>query len=424
MSAAITSPPSAVPSPETVRVDGPKAPWFRRKPKGDDPTNPNGHGLVDLGQWPEEPKSPPHVDEKRFADALARLCPRYYRKGAALYAGWILKHSRAFDVDPMTVGALAFYQSNCRARFFANGSYGLSAINVGMHAGYIKDRKYRYWVRKGAAWVERTLPLRKHLFYARSLRHAEPNIYFAAALLKIFTEQCHDLDAAFGSVRHRHPVSHFYWGDRVRGTDAEDRVLRARRRLIGYYDGTPAATVTWRGLTLQSPLDGSPRKLTSKMGDRRDGGRRPHRGVDFASDRGEPVYAIADGVVKFAGAQRRVGGTHNISAAEARAIPAKELGKGGLLVMVEHAGDIKSAYMHLDDYRVKARQSVKRGDLLGYVGRTGIQSSWAHLHFEIREGEKHLDPEPALGPLTLSPLKTFRGLRMEADRKRGDRKRR
>jgi len=48
---------------------------------------------------------------------------------------------------------------------------------------------------------------------------------------------------------------------------------------------------------LDCPLDGPPRKLATSWGEPRDGGRRRHLGVDFASMHGEPVRAVADGVV-------------------------------------------------------------------------------------------------------------------------------
>ncbi len=357
------------------------------------------------------------------------LCPRPYHRGAKLYAGWILEHSAHFEVDPFTVAALAYYRSNCRARFSDNGNFGLSAINLKMHAGYLEGRVYQYWVKKKGAWAKKTTPMKKHLFYPRALRHAEPNIYFTAGILSVLTEQCPHLDEAFDSVPHRHPVSHFYWGDLVRGTDAEDRVLLARRRLLGYYLKTPAQTRTWRGLTIRSPLDGALRKVTSKMDDNRDGGRRRHKGIDFASDRGEPVRAIADGVVSFAGAQKK-DVTLNLRPKEAGKLRPADFGRGGLIVMVKHDDEVSSAYMHLERYVVQHRQKVKRGDLLGYVGRSGVKDSAAHLHFEVRVRRKkktdkaRIDPLPVLGKLVISPMETHRGQRLHAEERRQRKRRR
>lgn len=422
--ALLLTPPSEIPSPETVAYDGPKAPWYRRAPVGDAPIVPNGQGVIDLSLWPAEPESPSTIDPERFGEAMSQLCPRAYRRGGKLYAGWILRWSRHFGVDPMTVGALTYYRSLCRARFNDNGSVGLAAINLKLHAGYIKQRRYRYWVPHDSGWAERTLALPEHGFYFGSLRHAEPNIYFTAAILKVLEEQCPHIDGAFSSIRHRHPVSHFHWGDRVRGTDAEDRTLIARRRLINYYRGDKAPTTDWEGITLRSPLDGWPRKMSSPMGENRDGGRRRHKGVDFASERGEPVRAVADGEVIIAGPQLRGVGVRAMGNAQAQEVPSSNLGAGGLVVMVRHDERRLSAYMHLDGYAVVGRQKVRRGDLIGWVGRTGVRSSGAHLHFELRIDNLQVDPEPILGALAISALKTFRGLRMRAEEQRRRQQRR
>jgi murein DD-endopeptidase MepM/ murein hydrolase activator NlpD len=169
-------------------------------------------------------------------------------------------------------------------------------------------------------------------------------------------------------------------------------------------------------------LGGTPRKVTSGMGDRRDAGRRRHKGVDFASDRGEPVYAIADGVVAVAGPQMKQGVTPIISAREARAIPREQLARGGLFIMIDHADHKRSAYMHLDTYYVRRGERVKRGQLIGTVGRSGLKGAHAHLHFELREHtsrtvrDRHLDPLNVLGSLVIAPHDTWRGRRLARGR--------
>jgi murein DD-endopeptidase MepM/ murein hydrolase activator NlpD len=419
---------NGVPTPSVVTYVGPKAPWYRRRPRGERITNTNGQGLIQLSRWPAEPESPEAIDAKTFADALGRLCPPTYRRAAPLYAGWIREHAQHFGVDPFTVAALTYYRSSCRARFADNGSHGLGAINLLMHAGYLKARVYGYFMRTKTGWVKRSLAMKKHLYYENSLRHAEPNIYFTAGILKVVEAQCPDIDSAFKSVEHRHPVSHFYWGDLVRGTDAEDRILLARRRLLAYYHQSAAPTTSWHGMTIQSPLDGGLRKLTSKMGDDRDRGGRRHMGIDFASDRGEPIYAVADGRVLIAGAQRKVGGTINLPSKKAELIPAGDLAAGGLFVMLLHQKtprELKSGYMHLDRYVVTGGQHVKRGQLLGYVGRSGVKESGAHLHFELREDGKHIDAAPVLGKsMVIHPMETFRGRMLEAEQRRQRKRRR
>ena len=129
------------------------------------------------------------------------------------------------------------------------------------------------------------------------------SIYFIAALLSVAKQQCPANDGAFGSDPHRHPVSHLLWGDRVKDADHEDRVMVARRHLLEAYRGGPSEALgDFDGLAFSSPLGGQPRKLTSGFGEPRPGRfgrhRRKHKGVDFHSRRGEPVYAIADGDVQ------------------------------------------------------------------------------------------------------------------------------
>jgi murein DD-endopeptidase MepM/ murein hydrolase activator NlpD len=74
--------------------------------------------------------------------------------------------------------------------------------------------------------------------------------------------------------------------------------------------------------------------------------------------------------------------------------------------------------MHLDDILVSKGDEVRQGERVGTVGRTGIVSSGAHLHFELRYDGKHVDPLPALGDLAISPLKTFRGIRLHKEARR------
>ena len=413
------------PLPEPVPQTGQPAQWYRRFPRGERITNPNHQGLIDLKRWPAEPKSPDKIDEARFVGALTRLCPRSYRRGVPLYSEWILKWSREFKVDPFTVAALTYYRSNCRARFKDNGSFGLAAINLGLHAGYIKKKAYGYWVRDGkGGWKKKSLKLGERLFYDKALLRAEPNIYFTAGILRVMEDQCPGLDSGYGSIAHRHPVSHFFWGDRVRGTDMEDRVLTARRRLLEYYaPNHRRPTITWEGLTLNSPLDGGLRKITSKIGDDRDEGGRRHQGIDFGSDASEPVYAIAPGRVILAGPQLKRSGTTNMPADKAVTYKQKDLGAGGLVVFVKHNDHVKSAYMHLSDYAVMAGDQVTAGQLLGWVGRTGVKTSPAHLHFEIRVDDRHVDPLPILGKtLVISPMETWRGQILESEQKRVRRK--
>ncbi len=95
-----------------------------------------------------------------------------------------------------------------------------------------------------------------------------------------------------------------------------------------------------------------------------------HAGLDFTAPVGTPIYATADGVVRTAG----------------------NLGDGyGNHVIIHHGYSYRTLYGHM--YRIKARvgQTVKRGEVIGYVGNTG-KSTGPHLHYEVIKGNKHLDP--------------------------------
>lgn len=98
---------------------------------------------------------------------------------------------------------------------------------------------------------------------------------------------------------------------------------------------------------------------------------RPHLGVDFAAPRGTPVRAVADGVVQYAG------------------------WRGGLgrFVRLDHPGPYGSGYGHL--YRiakgVRGGGRVKQGQIIGYVGSTGLATG-PHLHFVMYKYGKHINP--------------------------------
>lgn len=97
-----------------------------------------------------------------------------------------------------------------------------------------------------------------------------------------------------------------------------------------------------------------------------------HQGIDLRAPIGTPVYAPADGVVQVAG--------FNV------------VGGYGYLVVLEHNFGFKTRFAHLSRKDVvKEGQFVKKGDLIGYSGNTGI-STGPHLHYEIRFVQRPLDP--------------------------------
>jgi murein DD-endopeptidase MepM/ murein hydrolase activator NlpD len=95
-----------------------------------------------------------------------------------------------------------------------------------------------------------------------------------------------------------------------------------------------------------------------------------HSGIDFAAEIGTPIYATADGKVvnvdvKFSGY--------------------------GKLVEIDHGFGYHSRYAHMHDFAVRVGQNIKRGDLVGYVGNTGLSTA-PHLHYEVLINGVQVDP--------------------------------
>lgn len=96
---------------------------------------------------------------------------------------------------------------------------------------------------------------------------------------------------------------------------------------------------------------------------------RLHAGVDFAASTGTPIYAVTDGRVTFAG---RHGGHGNF-------------------VKLAHAGGIGTGYAHMSRIAVRSGEQVKRGEVIGYVGSTGL-STGPHLHYEVYRNGRTVNP--------------------------------
>ncbi len=371
---------------------------------------PRGGGLVDLSYWPEEPASPARVAPTDLAQAMAQLCPS--STGAEeleRYAEGIVRYSLEFDVDPWLLAALVYAQSDCRASLDNSYGTGLTLINRGMHEGNIHHGIYRFGVWTEDGWNRKELDVSAFAFRRSVLASPEPNLYFAAALLSVFGQQCPEMDRAFDSAPHRHAVSHFVWGDRVGDTAPEDRILTARRRLLSSYALLNRGGRGLRGISFVSPLDGYPRIAISGLGEPRDHGRRPHRGIDFASEQGEPVRSVAAGTVTFAGVDWERRAHIPLEPWGAVIVHERHMGPRGLFVEIDHGNGIVSLYAHLASYDVKLGDQVRAGQRLGEVGRTGIRDSGAHLHFGMFQDGKVLDPLKHLAAYVFPPKLTKRG---------------
>ncbi|MFI5109469.1 MAG: M23 family metallopeptidase [Terriglobales bacterium] len=98
-----------------------------------------------------------------------------------------------------------------------------------------------------------------------------------------------------------------------------------------------------------------------------------HTGVDISTAYGQSVIAPADGVVVFAA----------------------ENGGYGQLLILEHGHGISTRYGHLAGFAAAVGQSVRRGDVIGYVGRSG-RSTGPHLHYEVRIQDVPVNPHKYL----------------------------
>ncbi|WP_439131410.1 M23 family metallopeptidase [Polaribacter sp.] len=94
-----------------------------------------------------------------------------------------------------------------------------------------------------------------------------------------------------------------------------------------------------------------------------------HKGMDFTAPKGTPIYASGDGTVSLA--QRST--------------------TFGKVVFIEHGYGYKTVYAHMSKMAVKRRDKVKRGDLIGYVGNTGLSVA-PHLHYEVHKDGRAVNP--------------------------------
>lgn len=347
--------------------------------------------LTSVYDWPAEPPAPTQVAERSFAEALVLACgPHADLEVREWYAPWILRYARMHGTDPFLVGALMIWATGCSSGVAREGK-GLTGLRAELYGRDIHDRAYRYVSFVGGAWQSRSVALDAFPFTESFITNPESSIYFAAAFLRMWNDQQRGLRVAFPQPsEYRHYVSHYVWGDEVRSHREEDLILVQRRRMLEYYDAArPRQTVQWHGFEVGCPLDGCPRVVTSTLGDARAGGARIHAGNDFESLYGEPVRAVADGVVVFAGVDLPGrGAVSRLPIWAQRNVDSSEAGPGGLYVCIDHgrssAGEsLVSCAMHLDAATVVEGRTLRRGEQIGRVGRSGIKQSKPHLHLEL-----------------------------------------
>ena len=154
---------------------------------------------------------------------------------------------------------------------------------------------------------------------------------------------------------------------------------------VNYY--TPEGD-SMLGTFLRSPVEFS--RISSRFGARKHPilkTWRAHNGVDYAAATGTPIYATADGSVIQAGTN----------------------GGYGKTVTLRHAGRFTTLYAHMTKFGDGIRKGsiVKQGDIIGYVGSTGLATG-PHLHYEFRVDGVHQDPLSFKTPKASSIAETDR----------------
>jgi murein DD-endopeptidase MepM/ murein hydrolase activator NlpD len=151
---------------------------------------------------------------------------------------------------------------------------------------------------------------------------------------------------------------------------------------------------------MRTPIDGA--RLTSGFGKRHHpilGYTRMHKGVDFAAPIGTPVMAAGDGRIK-----------------EVKSL----FGSYGNYVLIEHSRLFSTAYAHLCRFArgLKVGQPIRQGQIIGYVGCTGL-SSGPHLHYELIKEGKQINPKLIqmlpLGKLKDKEMQNFMLLKTNVD---------
>lgn len=173
------------------------------------------------------------------------------------------------------------------------------------------------------------------------------------------------------------------------GTMYQAVLFRNGRETMGYFapDGS-----SLRRMFLKSPL--RYRRISSKFQRARFHPvlkvNRPHLGVDYAAPHGTPVMAVGDGTVMSVGWN----------------------GGGGNTIRLRHNSVYSTAYKHLSKFAKGLRpgQKVKQGDVIGYVGSTGL-STGPHLHFEFFKSGAIVDPMsqtfPSADPIPTENMEEF-----------------
>ncbi|WP_039948675.1 LysM peptidoglycan-binding domain-containing M23 family metallopeptidase [Leptospira fainei] len=159
--------------------------------------------------------------------------------------------------------------------------------------------------------------------------------------------------------RHRIPLKFLYYDDRRNAWFVPGRGLPKDEKSFFY------------GMAFSNPLADEGR-VSSRFGKRKDPFTKKdtfHGGIDLAAEKGTPVYASADGTVSFADSK----------------------GGYGNLVVLKHLLGYETRYGHLDKILIPEGSKVRKGQLIGEVGKTGRATGF-HLHFEVLRNSQKQRP--------------------------------
>lgn len=150
---------------------------------------------------------------------------------------------------------------------------------------------------------------------------------------------------------------------------AEEKDIEKKLRLIETTTNPKFLPTIWAHLG----------KINNEFGFRRNpfGGRSYefHAGMDIDGERGDIIVAPANGIIAEAGWK----------------------GGYGYMIEIDHGNGLITRYGHLSKLEVKAGDPIQRGQMIGFVGSTG-RSTGPHLHYELRLGEKPINPRRFLPP--------------------------
>ena len=141
---------------------------------------------------------------------------------------------------------------------------------------------------------------------------------------------------------------------------------------------SPTERAFFLDCSLQLPIDKNSFWISSDYGKRENpfsGEMKLHKGIDLAAPEGTPVYAIKDGNVAVK--------IHD------------DTTFGNYIILTHDKGKSTSVYAHLSSMNVEKAEFIKKGKVIGYVGKTGMATG-SHLHFEIRTGGVAQDPTKIL----------------------------